>query len=304
MTDVQKRTKRVKRLKKLILGTVALAVFIPLVACVILFIKVNNLQKQVLQLAEAREETFDETSGIFTTSAVTDVRNEKEASVEEKDPSTDTMEYKKIYLTFDDGPSSNTDRILDVLKEYDVKATFFVVGRTDEKSKERYVRIVEEGHTLGMHSYSHQYQNIYASKEAFADDMNRLQEYLYELTGVWSRIYRFPGGSSNTVSRTDMSELIQYLTDLGIDYYDWNVASGDAVSNLLPSSTIINNCLNSIDAHEECVILFHDASEKTTTVDALPRIIEALKKREDVVILPITDDTIPVQHKTVTVKEE
>lgn len=301
MTEVQNRNKRVKRLKKLILGTVVTAILIPIIACVILFIKVNELQKQVLQLSEASEMKFDELSGIYTTSKVTSSEKEKNDSLEENTEKVEPDGKRKIYLTFDDGPSANTDRILDILKEYDVKATFFVVGKTDEKSKERYQRIVDEGHTLGMHSYSHKYQEIYESKDTFAADISKLQEYLYEVTGVWPRIYRFPGGSSNQVSKVDMTELIQYLSDMGIVYYDWNIASGDAVSKILPSSTIVSNCLDKIDDYEESVILLHDATEKMTTVEALPQIIESILEREDAELLPITDDTVPIQHRVETV---
>ena len=159
-----------------------------------------------------------------------------------------------------------------------------------------YQRIVEEGHTLAMHSYSHKYDEIYESKEAFARDLNSLQEYLYETTGVWPRIYRFPGGSSNTVSKVDMQELIEYLTDIGITYFDWNVASGDAVSRTLPAETIVNNCLSGIEKQKESVILMHDASNKETTIEALPQIIEAILEQGDAELLPITDETVPVQH--------
>lgn len=226
------------------------------------------------------------------------VRN-TETDAEEAEPvKTDPAKgsERQVYLTFDDGPSSNTDQILDILKEYDVKATFFVVGKTDERSVKAYQRIVDEGHTLAMHSYSHKYDEIYESKEAFAKDLNSLQEYLYETTGVWPRIYRFPGGSSNTVSKVDMQELIEYLTDIGITYFDWNVASGDAVSRTLPAETIVSNCLSGIEKQKESVILMHDASNKGTTVEALPRIIEAIQERGDTGILPITDETVPVQH--------
>ena len=159
-----------------------------------------------------------------------------------------------------------------------------------------YQRIVEEGHTLAMHSYSHRYDEIYESKEAFARDLNSLQEYLYETTGVWPRIYRFPGGSSNTVSKVDMQELIEYLTDIGITYFDWNVASGDAVSRTLPAETIVNNCLSGIEKQKESVILMHDASNKGTTIEALPQIIEAIQEQGDAELLTITDETVPVQH--------
>lgn len=100
---------------------------------------------------------------------------------------------RKVYLTFDDGPSSNTARILDILAEYDVKATFFVVGKEEEKYQELYKRIVDEGHTLGMHSYSHKYDEIYQSVDSFAQDMSKLQEFLYETTGVWCKILQISG---------------------------------------------------------------------------------------------------------------
>lgn len=207
-------------------------------------------------------------------------------------------EKRQVYLTFDDGPSKNTDRILDILKEYDVKATFFVVGKTDASSVRAYKRIVEEGHTLGMHSYSHNYQELYGSLQSFSKDLAKLQEYLYDLTGVWSRYYRFPGGSSNTVSATDMQILIRYLNENGICYYDWNVASGDAVSSKLSAEVITQNCMTQIEGKKECMILFHDASDKGSTVDALPMLIEQLQSMEDTEILPVTDDTHPVQHVT------
>lgn len=209
-----------------------------------------------------------------------------------------TEEKRQVYLTFDDGPSKNTDRILDILQEYGVKATFFVVGKTDASSVRAYKRIVEEGHTLGMHSYSHDYQELYCSLQSFSEDLARLQEYLYDLTGVWSRYYRFPGGSSNTVSATDMQLLIRYLNENGICYYDWNVASGDAVSSKLSAEVIAQNCITQIEGKKECMILFHDASDKGSTVDALPMLIEQLQSMEDTEILPVTDDTHPVQHVT------
>ena len=295
------RSQRVKRLKKVILGTIVLAILMPLLACIVLSVRVFQLKKQVAALKEQIpvENPEQEDSGVYETTKVEESVRETETEPEEPEPAKNDPENdsgRKVYLTFDDGPSSNTDEILDILKEYDVKATFFVVGKTDERSVKAYQRIVDEGHTLAMHSYSHQYDEIYESKEAFAKDLNSLQEYLYEITGVWPRIYRFPGGSSNTVSKVDMQELIKYLTDIGITYFDWNVASGDAVSRTLPAETIVNNCLSGIEKQKESVILMHDASNKGTTVEALPQIIEAVQERGDTGILPITDETVPVQH--------
>ncbi len=293
------RSQRVKRLKKMILWTIALAILIPVIGCILLSVRVFQLKKQVAVLTEQLpvEEMQEETSGVYETTKVEESVKDTETKAEEPAKINPVKSSgKKVYLTFDDGPSSNTDQILDILKDYDVKATFFVVGKTDERSVKAYQRIVEEGHTLAMHSYSHRYDEIYESKEAFARDLNSLQEYLYETTGVWPRIYRFPGGSSNTVSKVDMQELIEYLTDIGITYFDWNVASGDAVSRTLPAETIVNNCLSGIEKQKESVILMHDASNKGTTIEALPRIIEAIQEQGDAELLPITDETVPVQH--------
>ncbi|CDF07226.1 polysaccharide deacetylase Est4C [Firmicutes bacterium CAG:95] len=293
------RSQRVKRLKKMILWTIALAILIPVTGCILLSVRVFQLKKQVAVLTEQLpvEEIQEEASGVYETTKVEESVKDTETKAEEPAKINPVKSSgKKVYLTFDDGPSSNTDQILDILKDYDVKATFFVVGKTDERSVKAYQRIVEEGHTLAMHSYSHRYDEIYESKEAFARDLNSLQEYLYETTGVWPRIYRFPGGSSNTVSKVDMQELIEYLTDIGITYFDWNVASGDAVSRTLPAETIVNNCLSGIEKQKESVILMHDASNKGTTIEALPQIIEAIQEQGDAELLPITDETVPVQH--------
>ena len=201
-----------------------------------------------------------------------------------------------MYLTFDDGPSSNTGRILDILAEYDVKATFFVVGKEDEKYNALYNRIVEEGHTLGMHSYSHKYDEIYQSVDSYAQDLSKLQEFLYDTTGVWCRYCRFPGGSSNTVSRVDMKELIAYLDEQDITYFDWNIASGDASSSYISADAILYNCIRQIPKFDECIILMHDASNKNTTVQALPTLIEKIQAMEDTIIVPITEDTELIQH--------
>lgn len=300
------RSKRVRRLKKMILGTIALLILIPTVLCIYLGVRVAGLKSQVksLSLQLSMQLQVDEESGVYEASGVEETVSPYDAAETDSESGTaETQEAsRKIYLTFDDGPSVNTDEILDILKEYDIKATFFVVGKTDAGSEAAYKRIVEEGHTLAMHSYSHKYDEIYESKEAFVSDLTQLQEHLYGITGVWPRIYRFPGGSSNTVSKADMSELIRYLTNMGIVYYDWNVASGDAVSRTLSVETIVENCMTGINKQSESVVLLHDAANKKTTVEALPVIIEQVLAQGDAVFLPITDETVPVQHLAATEK--
>jgi len=306
MDEAVARRKRINRLKKMILGMVGTAILVPLMVCIILGVKLAEQKQQnaelVIQLAtkEAEIQT-EEMTGVFTTAHVEESPREPvqilEAGQEESEEESVVYD-KRIYLTFDDGPGSNTDAILDILKQYDVKATFFVTGRADEQAVALYQRIVAEGHTLGMHSYSHKYAEVYASKESFAKDLTELQEYLYEVTGVWSRYYRFPGGSSNTVSRTEMRELITYLDDNDITYFDWNVASGDAVPGQLPRDTIVSNCLRGIQSQVDSVVLLHDVAEKDTTVAALPEIIAKARMQGNVCFLPINDDTPLIQHLT------
>ena len=202
----------------------------------------------------------------------------------------------KVYLTFDDGPGANTEKILDILDEYQVKATFFVVGKDTETERTLLREIVDRGHTLGMHSYSHKYTELYASTEAFAQDFTRQRDYLEEVTGVESVIYRFPGGSSNTVSTLNMQLFADYLDSEGVRFFDWNVSSGDGGSVLLPAETITKNVLTGVKGKSASIVLMHDSAEKSTTVEALPAILDGLSTMEDTVILPITDATEPVQH--------
>ncbi len=202
----------------------------------------------------------------------------------------------KVYLTFDDGPSTYTEEILDILDRYGVKATFFVVGREGSQAQDALRRIVEEGHALGMHSYTHDYGQVYESVESFAADLEKEQDYLYEVTGVRSDIYRFPGGSSNTVSDMDMEEFAEYLDSQGIRFFDWNISSGDGGSFLVPVEMLIENCTATIQDHSTSVVLMHDVAGKTTTREALPEIIETIQAMEDTVLLPITEDTALVQH--------
>mgnify|MGYP001511326840 FL=1 len=205
-------------------------------------------------------------------------------------------EIHKVYLTFDDGPSIYTNDILDILDSYNVKATFFVVGKEGTNAEEALQRIVDEGHTLGMHSYSHKYKELYESMDSFTQDFARIRDSIYQATGVESVCYRFPGGSSNTISEIDMHDFIDYLDSQGVEYYDWNVSSGDGGSMKLSTDTLLENCTKDIDTRDTSIILLHDSAEKPTTVEALPDIIENILARPDTVILPITENTRPIHH--------
>ena len=235
----------------------------------------------------------------FLNSAKKDAQKKEKKAADEMDEKSQAeekvTETRHAYLTFDDGPSDNTDRILDILKERNVKATFFVVGKTDEKSKARYKRILNEGHSLGMHSYSHDYKYIYGSLDNYKEDLMKLQDYLYEVTGERISIYRFPGGSSNSVSKIPIQSCINFLDKKGIVYYDWNASSEDAVSIGTACDKLNQNILKDALLYQDTVILMHDLHECNTTVEGLPALIDKLQK-EGYVLDAITRDTIPVQH--------
>lgn len=316
------RKARVKRLKRLIVSVAALLLIVPNILCVFTLSKVHYLTEKLndmdyllnimateVSTSLANEATVHETVPVEvaqpnaaipedTASEVTvlylDGTEEQEIAEETEIPESSVS--KRVYLTFDDGPSQNTDAILDILAEYNVKATFFV--NAHDGYEETYQRIVEEGHSIGMHSYDHVFRNVYADLDSFVADYEKIHQYIYDITGVDSNLYRFPGGSSNRVSQMNMQDAIQYLTENGIIYVDWNVSSKDASSTLLPAEQIVSNVLGQIDAssYQTNVVLMHDAGVKTTTVEALPIILEALKAREDIEILAITESTPKVVH--------
>ena len=203
-------------------------------------------------------------------------------------------EQKVIYLTFDDGPSPNTDKILNILAKYNVKGTFFVTGN-DASFRYLIARVAKEGHTVGLHTYTHQY-SIYSSEDTYFADLNSVKDMVKQLTGIDARHIRFAGGSSNTVSRKYnrgiMSRLVKDVQNRGFRYYDWNVSSGDAAGNLVPKNSIVANSTASRANH--ICLLMHDSRPKVSTVEALPSIIEHYKKL-GYTFLPISDST-PVFH--------
>ncbi len=182
---------------------------------------------------------------------------------------------KVCCLTFDDGPSANTDRVLDILDRYGVKATFFVVGSgsVSAASQERMRKIVAAGHSIGMHSWSHDYKKIYGSVEAFLEEFNQLYQWIHEVTGVYPQVYRFPGGSINGYDRGVYQEIIAEMARRGFSYYDWNASAQDATVQPRPAGDIAADCLKGV-GKDLAVVLAHDSAARGTTVDALPAVIE------------------------------
>lgn len=314
MAEEYEQQKNSTKWKRCAIILLLLLVLIPSSLSVILMFQMTGLRKDIRELqnevcmwnGESEQKAYIESMQLEDAIELSDVEATADIIALENKLVWDDIEQnaqkwssssgiRRVYLTFDDGPSSNTDKILDILNEYGVKATFFVCG--NERYMEEYQRIVKEGHTLGMHSYSHKFREIYQSPEAFAEDMNRLHDYLYEVTGVESNIVRFPGGSSNTICENDvMQNLIAYLAQEEIPYFDWNVSSGDAASSYISAERIAKNVLDNVWKYDSVIVLLHDASGKDTTVEALPMIIEKILESEDTVLLPITEDTTPIQH--------
>lgn len=202
---------------------------------------------------------------------------------------------KTVYLTFDDGPSARTEEILNILDKYHVKATFFVTMQ-NEKYDYLIKRMFDEGHTVGLHTASHNYREIYASEDAYFNDLKQIQDKVYNLTGYRSVIIRFPGGSSNTVSRFNpgiMTRLTSLVTERGYYYHDWNVDSGDAAGAL--EERQMNNIRTYSPKFNTITLLMHDSSNKYATVNSLE---EKIKYYLDngYSILPLTPSSPCVHH--------
>ena len=196
-------------------------------------------------------------------------------------------EKKIVYLTFDDGPSKNTELILDILKENNVHATFFIISPYIEPHIEFIKRAYEEGNAIGNHTADHEFKYVYTCEESFFKSFNKQQDFIKEVTGNECTIFRFPGGSHNTIVKNSRGKdftknITSKLNEKGVNVYDWNVDSGDAKGNNIPASTLIQNVSREIKDKDgnyknPAIILMHDCMTKNTTVEALPGIISLLK---------------------------
>lgn len=275
--------------KHLIFVTVCLLIAIPTVLAVCLLAQNESLQRRLSEVTEQLSEVQQAQAQTLAADVSDDTAPERTDEIEAEAPAytklypelyapevergTEDIE-KSVYLTFDDGPSARTDEILQILDEYGIKATFFVIGTSDEAGLARMRAIVEAGHTLAIHSYSHDYLRIYASVEAYLEDFNTLYCQILEATGVAPRIFRFPGGSINGYNGNVYREIIAEMTRRGFVYFDWNAANGDAAgTKLLSASVLAENALKGTSSRR-AIVLMHDSAGKTTTVEALRTIIE------------------------------
>ena len=286
------RKKRVKRIKKIIVGTAIVLLLLPTIMCLFLLVKVHSLEKQIETITKVSD------SGVVKAQEkeVKTTKAPKKASTAEPTiKPTDDTTTKKVYLTFDDGPGSQRGKSLDILKKNHVKATFFVTGKEDPSSKKIYQRIVKEGHTLAMHSYSHIQDVIYDSKEAFEKDLKQINRCLYEATGVHTKFYRFPGGSSTQNTSLPIQNFIDVLKKNHYLYLDWNVISPDINNANATKEQVVTGVMQGVDAYDTAVVLMYDVADKPMTVKALPSIIKQIKAK-NYELLPVDESMILIQH--------
>ena len=328
----------VNRLKKAILVALILMFLIPTILCLILLTKMHGMKEEIEQLREdlnskrqeqmlAEQETEDRTDAVIDVKATLE-RDREDAVVlhkagvsenaseqndsemiseetteeltEEIDPAS-VPEEKRVYLTFDDGPSDDAAAILDVLKEKNVRATFFMV--IEDKSRQAIIRrMAAEGHSLGIHSVSHVYSDIYADLDSFQNDVQTVHDLLKDMTGQDVKLYRFPGGSSNRVSDVPVEDCIAWLEEEGYTYFDWNASNGDSSGSGYTAEQLEDNVLRYVHNNSGAtVVLMHDFKNCPATAESLPHLIDTLRE-EGYVLLPIDENTTPVHHRK-TAKE-
>ena len=343
--SMEYRRRRVKIIKKVIIGIIIFCLLMPTVLSLILMVKVASLQSRVEELSQERaagqsvsananvDENADtplsggpsltdaptssavegndanvssDTTASSDPAASSDTTVSSDPAASSKSAASDNGSAatpgavtgegtNKVYLTFDDGPGTQTEKILDILKKENVKATFFVTGKDDSYSRKIYKRIVDEGHTLGLHSYSHIYENIYASASAFRKDTKKEYDLIYEITGQYPKFYRFPGGSGSEKMEVPLQELTAVLDEFQLQYIDWNIISMDAVNPGADKEDIARGIVEAAQQYASSVVLMYDTADKPKTVKALPLLIRQLKEK-NYELLAIDENTALIRH--------
>lgn len=285
--------------RQILLAALALAFVLPLIACVMLAVRQGRLSgrlaaaqveierlQQDLQNAQASnssEGTAAQTqpdqppaTPAPGDSAAPEYQSLYPELYSEQPVGEQTVHDMVCYLTFDDGPSEQTPAILDILDQYQVKATFFVVGTSVQKYPDTLKDVVARGHTVGIHTNSHVYKDIYASVDSYLGDFNTAWQLVYETAGVKPSVFRFPGGSINQYNKGIYQPLIAEMLRRGFAYYDWNASAEDAVGKPTAQS-VVENALNT--KAKMPIVLMHDGTYTTATAEGLPKIIEGFQSR-------------------------
>lgn len=253
----------------------------------------------------AKSETNTTTTTINNNTSTTNATETQSKTTETKTNENKTDESKTTpsngksiaYLTFDDGPSSITHSVLDILKKYNVKATFFVIN-SGNYNKATLQREVNEGHTIGLHAYDHNYAVAYKDDNSYLDGIDKLRAKVKADTGFDSHYIRFPGGSSNTISKRYskgiMSRITKTAKQRGYKYYDWNVDDDDA-GRARTADDCYNNVIKELRPNRSNIVLMHDFGTNKKILEALPRIIEYCQKN-GYTMLPIDNNTPEIHH--------
>ncbi len=276
---MQYNSRYVKRRKKVLFKKLmVLGICFFVVAAIVAVLALTVGKKKNSHLSDDKNEQIV-TEIKSETEEVNEKVTEKETETEAETPKDVIIESKNgktLYLTFDDGPSENTNEILDILDQYGVKATFFVLAING--AEEQYKEILNRGHEIGVHSANHNYDTLYANLDAFKEDVSTCRNFLEEVTGHKIFLYRFPGGTNNEVHNVSISSCIEYLNSVGLKHFDWNISSGDAAGVTVDKEEIKNNIFEQVRGKEDeaMVVLMHDSSAKTTTVEALREYLPVL----------------------------
>lgn len=197
-----------------------------------------------------------------------------------KYPMNDSVQSDKkvAYLTFDDGPSENTREVLEILGKYDIKATFFMIAGSVTPDRYDLIKeMIDQGHVVGIHTYSHNYKKIYASVKDYLDDFYLAYTRMYEVTGAQPVVFRFPGGSYNKYMKGIRKQVMAEMERRGFIYYDWQVSAEDSIGNPTRAS-VTRNVLKDFKKYNKPIILMHDSSVNDVTVQSLESIIKTIKE--------------------------
>ena len=305
LRNQRRRRKRIARMKHTIIAIIAGWIILSMILIIFLLVRTRSMERKLdelwqmqrvmnQQVPDTEALPQEETGGMDTeTVAVT----APASGIDETDNLAQDGDVHKVYLTFDDGPSENTDAILDVLSEYDVKATFFEL-KPAKKDFDLTKRVIDEGHTLAMHGYQHKYNIVYKSKKVYKQNLDKLRNLFFKKYGVWCTLSRFPGGSSNTVSRYNpgiMTRITKDISSWGYHYFDWNVASCDS-DTAKNANDVYRNVTTGLIKGRGNVVLMHDFYKNDKMLGALDKIIKYGKKH-GYTFLPLTASTTEVHHK-------
>ena len=267
---------------------------IPIIIIICLFLNIAFFISYLIKINTPKK-TFKEIKPLVNYNKKINYPKQKQIKKENINPS--IISDKTVYLTFDDGPSYLTEEILDILKDENVPATFFVTERQIDKYADVVRRMQAENHTIGLHTSTHNYSYVYSSDENYFNDLNNIRQKVFRITGVKSRIIRLPGGSSNTISKKYnlgiITRITSALAEKSFYYFDWNVDSEDASGNLTKED-IYMNVTNRIHSGTN-IILMHDLSTKVSTKDALRDIIK-YAKANGYTFAKITKSTPQIHH--------